>query len=127
MTVFTPGSPIDEEWTMARKTISNRMIIDTAREFIANRENWTTHVYARDINRDEVDVISHDATCFCASGSLARAAYEAGAVYFGVAAGKARASLERGRSEPLSHINDELGHKAVLNIFDEWLANHPPE
>ena len=98
-----------------------KQVLTEARKLIENEENWTTGYYARDKEGNEIDESSPLACKFCAIGALHRVIereddYEI--VYSGAKEKLAKVA-EDNHGLYIAQVNDSLGHKATLEMFDK--------
>lgn len=98
-------------------------ILQASRARIADPAHWTQHAYARDAAGKQVGYISNIAVCWCAHGSLLAESWKE------VTIRNLRADLEASEAlnevartlfdnASLAMVNDNIGHAAVLRIYD---------
>ena len=99
-----------------------RQILERARELIADKSHWCRGSLAKDIGGRQVDPWDPAAMRRCAYGAVIAAAFEL------VADSKQARDLadavarEIHGSSWLITINDIVGHRAALAVFDQVLA-----
>jgi len=100
----------------------NRTIIERARALIENENYWCSGALARDNSGRQVDPTDATARSRCAYGALVAAAFEL-VSDLSQAHDLADAAAREIRGSPsLINSNDNLGHAAVLALFDKTLA-----
>ena len=93
-------------------------ILKQARKLITSARKWTKYRAAVDENDVPCDPASRKAARWCAIGAIQRAAYERRVQSSPYAAIEAlKDVLPRGAYQ-ISQVNDELGHRATLQLFD---------
>jgi hypothetical protein len=94
-------------------------LLTQAKNRIADRNHWTTGWLARDKHGTEVESDHIDATYWCAFGALFREAKS----YNRDSATTAQVALNEAAwklySSRLEHVNDGIGHEAVLKVYDQ--------
>lgn len=97
-------------------------LLKAARAKIADPANWTTEVLAKDTKGEQVD-FSHPSACqWCGLGAL----FAVDGLYTGSAADLYHAAQVLYKKSPAS-VNDQLGHSAVLAIYDYAIAKAEAE
>lgn len=94
-------------------------LLEDARARILDPKHWTQEVIARNAAGEEIGEDQPEAVCWCAIGSIYRSAYE---LNIGVAT-RSRVHRRLAQPRPLIDTNDELGHAAVIELFDEAIAD----
>lgn len=105
-------------------------LLTLAKDLIATPDRWTQGVSARDVYGMEVDPENPTAKCFCLTGALARARYEAfGYSFIGDNSfGRAHALLPRAvdykfeLSVPKWNDDPNRTHHEVLKALDAAIA-----
>jgi len=96
-------------------------VIRRAREIISDPTKWTQGTYARDKYGNCTDPGMENACRWCALGAVVQASIE-----LGVDDGIGSASVDRlidAAGGPVTTINDNQGHAAVLALFDKAIAS----
>ena len=105
--------------------ISVYSILTRAFSLIEKEENFCQRSLA--MNRDfvSVEVKSPQAVRFCGIGTLCRAQYLLGAtdLIFQLARLKIESVARNEYNLNVSEVNDEIGHKAILNIFTKAIKS----
>lgn len=110
------------------KTAKDLLI--AARALIEDPSRWTTHSYAKDRDGHSVAEFSGQACKWCAAGALSRAIYDCEGKYEfdqteasnGAWSAIHRASHLRFNHQSVITVNDQLGHEAVLQVYDDAIA-----
>lgn len=100
-------------------------VLEAARALIADPKLWTTGAAARDVAGRRVDPASLDAVCWCALGALR-------AVDPDIDEGHQAARALRASGAKLYVlapflVNDNLGHAAVLAMYDDAIDRVAPD
>jgi len=94
-------------------------LLEDARARILDPKHWTQNVIARNAAGEETGEDQPDAVCWCALGSIYRSAYE-----LGIGPGtRSRAHRLLARPRALITTNDDMGHAAVIDLFDQTIAD----
>ena len=96
-------------------------VLRRAREIISDPTKWTQGTYARDKYGHRAEPDSPAASRWDALGAITRASKELG-VREGIGAGSVDRLITIAKG-PVSTINDNQGHAAVLALFDKALAS----
>lgn len=105
-------------------------VLREARELISDPKRWTQNHFARDRRGEFISPIHPEAVCFCAGGALAKV--DGTSFHNSEAHSSAWEALRHaskslfGNSDP-ADVNDELGHAAVLRMFDAAIASAEKE
>lgn len=99
-------------------------VLEQARNKIADPKNWTKRAYARDTAGNKLMGDSPRAVSWCAVGALISVAGNKDSSL------RAHILLDQKAAEVfdgngIMYLNDELGHKNVLDVFDKALADRP--
>lgn len=123
-----------ERDSMQTKPSTPREILVAARELIGDPERWTRGQYARAGHKDMFGVSpwSESASCWCARGAMRRVSDPvqpqpmnvAHATLSDVARGRYPGRIPQ-NNDPVSFVNDEMGHAAVLEILDAAISVLP--
>lgn len=98
-------------------------VLRAARAIIAEREHWTTGEMARNAEGNSCPWGSRDAVRFCALGAIRRVVRDPGDVIDACAVLHAAArALYPEKASFVTEVNDQLGHEAVLAMFDRAIA-----
>jgi hypothetical protein len=108
---------------------SREMLIE-GRALIADRLQWTQGQYARTMDGSGVPARCDSAVSFCATGALLRAdapsrGYAPSVVYHEADDALTQAGRELFGVSAVA-VNDDLGHAAVLRMYDRAIANETP-
>lgn len=102
--------------------ISALQVLKEARALIEDPKHWTTGVEARDKNGNAVPVFNPEACQFCALGAVNRAAsVHPGQILDAITALLTTVSNIFPGYDGTPDVNDQLGHAAVLTLFDETI------
>ena len=93
-------------------------VLRKARALIEDKKRWTRGEYARDRWSHHVDPDDVRAVRWCALGALDRQIAAGSRVHMHLY----MTALELYRSESVSEINDDMGHKYVLKLYDRAIA-----
>ena len=96
-------------------------VLRRAREIISDPTKWTQGTYARDKYGHRAEPDSPAASRWDALGAITRASKELG-VREGIGAGSVDRLITIAKG-PVSTINDNQGHAAVLALFDKALSS----
>ncbi len=98
-------------------------VLREARELIADKTRWTRRAFARSHAGLEIAATDTRATCWCGAGAVMLKAGEdlTGSLAWPAWASLCRASRELFWREP-QFVNDDLGHEAILQVFDAAIA-----
>lgn len=95
-------------------------VLKQAKALIEDKSNWTQKTYARDCNGDSVPAINSEAVCFCSVGAIANVTYQSASLAKHL---QAETYVDNCALDlygmTMVHVNDQLGHRAVMNMFDE--------
>jgi len=98
-------------------------ILVCARDLISDPARWTQGRFARKEDGNEVNPTDPAACKFCAYGAIRHCQG------LSIATAKAEKALAQAASETYSRsavvVNDYLGHKAILKVFDDAIAQQP--
>lgn len=101
----------------------SKQLVDTlraARELITEPQNWTQGYYAANGRGMHVEPEEDSATCFCALGAIRRVTQEPHErVYFKQAWSLLQEVAKDARGTHVADVNDNIGHLAVLSLYDE--------
>jgi hypothetical protein len=95
------------------------VLLIRARERIADPSRWVQQYRAVDADRTRVDPTDPSAVRWCAMGALDAEAGERPERHDGDDLWHAQRRLYAAAGRTPEYINDELGHAAVLEMFDE--------
>lgn len=91
-------------------------ILISARELIADEKQWTRIARARDVRGIPCEPLDCAAIAFCGEGAVRRASRGfAGCEDLLSMLNASASALYHGT---LHHVNDEIGHRAVIHVFD---------
>ena len=93
-------------------------ILEKCRAVIADPDKWTQGVGARDCHGQAVHPSSPDAVRWCAAGVIQTLALLSGHEW-----ARLLRKLSAGWDRMVVEVNDELGHEAVLVMYDRAIAN----
>jgi len=96
-------------------------ILKDARARISDESNWCQEAYARDQFSGIVPWDSEQAVQWCASGSLRKSVKTIDS--YQVVLHTVRKVNAKVFPGPITLVNDEKGHKAVLSCFDRAIEN----
>ena len=97
-------------------------IVEMARALIADEQHWCRRHLGEDVNGVSVSPTSASALKRCGLGAVIAAAYQL--THDFDAADRLGFEALRPRYGPVTvmHVNDTIGHAAVLALFDEVIA-----
>ncbi len=101
-------------------------VLREARELISDPKRWTQGAISRDASGGEIAPSSERAVCWCSLGAIERIA-EAGSYFATSAYYLLYLQAEKANGLSVSSTNDELGHEAVLRMFDAAIASAEAE
>lgn len=104
-------------------------VLREARELISDPKRWTTQGYARDSQGEFTSALSVRAVCWCAEGAVLRSASDPEKCFvpFDILNEVARRIPKKTSGNQIVAVNDELGHAAVLRMFDAAIASAEKE
>lgn len=101
-------------------------VLREARELISDPKRWTQGAFARNASGCKTGILHADATCWCTAGALLKVSEG-----FKDEVGQANDFLDVAACQisslGLVGVNDELGHSAVLRMFDAAIASAEKE
>ncbi len=102
-------------------------VLTRAKALIANKANWTTQKFARDENNFEIESTDKHACKFCALGALNRITRARDDdIDLDKASTIAHEYLyeasNRVASYSITYVNDNIGHEAVMRVYDFAIA-----
>jgi len=93
-------------------------ILRAAREKISDPSRWTRLTYARDQLGAEVDADDKSAVCFCSMGAIYSVTSDDFCGQNRAVSLLYNAAHEISGSRSVVRVNDNLGHEAVVRMFD---------
>lgn len=92
--------------------------IKAVRKLITDPKHWTQGAFARDANGNSTDTCGPNATCWCIAGAITKVDIDAKGIN-GDIYGELAKSTE---GDGIVYVNDNLGHKAILNVINKTIT-----